>query len=282
MRTRVTLAAFAVAALAATPLANAQSAEFMLEAQAASTAAGSSIPAGSLGSLGAPEDDGLAPGANLGTVDGDRSVGCDVNWVAEAINALESDEDSDLYLGQDGEPVNSPANGGFVSELSSGFDSPGELQFQHFTSQDGQTFYWRTPVATQVPIEDAVLTLTFEPNTFTEAPTSTDVGVSFFSTREVAFGMPDYTWSDTAGTPTVSGSAEEGYTLTYELGDLDAMTGVGVQVGGPVAAGTTSMTGTATLTGTYPVGSGTCTPVQGSIAGTPLGSLAGSLADLGS
>ena len=280
MRTRVTLAAFAVAALAATPLANAQSAEFKLEAQAASTAAGSSIPAGSLGSLGAPEDDGLAPGANLGTVDGDRSVGCDVNWVAEAINALESDEDSDLYLGRDGEPVNSPANGGFVSELSSGFDSPGELQFQHWIN--GNTFYWRTPVATQAPIEDAVLTLTFEPNTFTEAPTSTDVGVSFFSTREDAFGMPDYTWSDTAGTPTVSGSAEDGYTLTYELGDLDAMTGVGVQVGGPVAAGTTSMTGTATLTGTYPVGSGTCTPVQGSIAGTPLGSLAGSLADLGS
>lgn len=280
MRTRVTLAAFAVAALAATPLANAQSAEFMLEAQAASTAAGSSIPAGSLGSLGAPEDDGPALGANLGTVDGDRSVGCDVNWVAEAINALESDEDSDLYLGQNGEPVNSPANGGFVSELSSGFDSPGELQFQHWIN--GNTFYWRTPVATQVPINDAVLTLTFEPNTFTEAPTSNDVGVSFFEPREDAFRMPDYAWSDNAGQPTVSGSAEDGYTLTYELGDLDAMTGVGVQVGGPVAAGTTSMTGTATLTGTYPVGSGTCTPVQGSIAGTPLGSLAGSLADLGS
>lgn len=277
MRTRVTLAAFAVAALAATPLANAQSAEFMLEAQAASTAAGSSIPAGSLGSLGAPAP---ATGANLGTVDGDRSVGCDVNWVAEAINALESDEDSDLYLDRDGEPVNSPANGGFVSELSSGFDSPGELQFQHWIN--GNTFYWRTPVATQVPINDAVLTLTFEPNTFTEAPTSNDVGVSFFAPREAVFGMPDYAWSDNAGEPTVSGSAEEGYTLTYELGDLDAMTGVGVQVGGPVAAGTTSMTGTATLTGTYPVGSGTCTPVQGSIAGTPLGSLAGSLADLGS
>lgn len=277
MRTRVTLAAFAVAALAATPLANAQSAEFKLEAQAASTAAGSSIPAGSLGSLGAPAP---ATGANLGTVDGDRSVGCDVNWVAEAINALESDEDSDLYLDRDGEPVNSPANGGFVSELSSGFDSPGELQFQHWIN--GNTFYWRTPVATQAPIEDAVLTLTFEPNTFTEAPTSTDVGVSFFSTREDAFGMPDYTWSDTAGTPTVSGSAEEGYTLTYELGDLDAMTGVGVQVGGPVEEDVTSQTGTATLTGTYPVGTESCTPVQGSIAGTPLGSLAGSLADLGS
>lgn len=277
MRTRVTLAAFAVAALAATPLANAQSAEFMLEAQAASTAAGSSIPAGSLGSLGAPAP---ATGANLGTVDGDRSVGCDVNWVAEAINALESDEDSDLYLDRDGEPVNSPANGGFVSELSSGFDSPGELQFQHWIN--GNTFYWRTPVATQAPIEDAVLTLTFEPNTFTEAPTSTDVGVSFFSTREDAFGMPDYTWSDTAGTPTVSGSVEEGFTLTYELGDLEAMTGVGVQVGGPVEEDVTSQTGTATLTGTYPVGTESCTPVQGSIAGTPLGSLAGSLADLGS
>ena len=277
MRTRVTLAAFAVAALAATPLANAQSAEFKLEAQAASTAAGSSIPAGSLGSLGAPAP---ATGANLGTVDGDRSVGCDVNWVAEAINALESDEDSDLYLDRDGEPVNSPANGGFVSELSSGFDSPGELQFQHWIN--GNTFYWRTPVATQAPIEDAVLTLTFEPNTFTEAPTSTDVGVSFFSTREDAFGMPDYIWSDTAGTPTVSGSVEEGFTLTYELGDLEAMTGVGVQVGGPVEEDVTSQTGTATLTGTYPVGTESCTPVQGSIAGTPLGSLAGSLADLGS
>lgn len=277
MRTRATLAAFAVAALAATPLANAQSAEFMLEAQAASTAAGSSIPAGSLGSLGAPAP---ATGANLGTVDGDRSVGCDVNWVAEAINALESDEDSDLYLGRDGEPVNSPANGGFVSELSSGFDSAGELQFQHWIN--GNTFNWRTPVATQVPINDAVLTLTFEPNTFTEAPTSTDVGVSFFSTREEAFGMPDYTWSDTAGTPTVSGSVEEGFTLTYELGDLEAMTGVGVQVGGPVEEDVISQTGTATLTGTYPVGTESCTPVQGSIAGTPLGSLAGSLADLGS
>lgn len=280
MRTRVTLAAFAVAALAATPLANAQSAEFMLEAQAASTAAGSSIPAGSLGSLGAPEDDGPAPGANLGTVDGDRSVGCDVNWVAEAINALESDEDSDLYLGQNGEPVNSPANGGFVSELSSGFESVGDLQFQHWIN--GNTAFWRTPVATQVPINDAVLTLTFEPNTFTEAPTSNDVGVSFFEPREDAFGMPDYTWDVELPEPVVTGSVEEGFALTYELGDLDADTGVGVQVTGDLADGVKSQTGTATLTGTYPVGTESCTPVQGSIAGTPLGSLAGSLADLGS
>ena len=279
MRTRVTLAAFAVAALASTPLANAQSAEFMFEAQAASTAAGSSIPAGSLGSIGAPEDDGPALGTNRGTVDGDRSVGCDVNWVAEAINARTVGE-GDLYLDRDGKPVNSPANGGFVSELSSGFDSPGELQLQHWIN--GNTFYWRTPVATQVPINDAVLTLTFQPNTFTAAPTSQDVGVSFFKPRASVFGMPDYAWSDNAGEPTVSGSVEEGFTLTYKLGDLDAKTGVGVQVGGPVAPETNSMTGTATLTGTYPVGSGTCTPVQGSIAGTPLGSLAGSLGDLGS
>ena len=277
MRTRVTLAAFAVAALASTPLANAQSAEFMLEAQAASTAAGSSIPAGSLGSIGAPEDDGPALGTNLGTVDGDRSVGCDVNWVAEAINARTVGE-GDLYLDRDGKPVNSPANGGFVSELSSGFDSPGELQLQHWIN--GNTFYWRTPVATQVPINDAVLTLTFEPNTFTQAPNGGET--NFFETREDAFGMPDYTWDVKLPEPVVTGSAEEGYTLTYELGDLDAKTGVGVQVSGPVAAETKSMTGTATLTGTYPVGSGTCTPVQGSIAGTPLGSLAGSLGDLGS
>lgn len=279
MRTRAILASLALAALSAAPVANAQSTEFMLEVEAASSAAatGSGIPAGSLGSIGAP-DDAPAPGANLGTVDGDRSVGCDVNWVGEAINARTAGE-GDLYLGNDGEPVDSPANGGFVSELSSGFESVGDLQFQHWIS--GDTAFWRTPAATQVPIEDAVLTLTFAPNTFTAAPTSADVGLSFFDPREGAFGMPNYTWLP-APVPVVSGSVEEGFTLTYELGDLEANTGVGVQVSGPIAGDLGSQTGTATLTGTYPVGTQSCTTVQDAISGTPLAPLAGSLAAVGS
>lgn len=258
----------------------------LIAVAAAALALGATAPAataqssGSLetGSLGSSAGEPAAGGANLGTVHGDRSTGCDAEWVSEASNARKAD-DSDLYKGRDGKPVDSPANGGFVSELSSGFESTGDLQMQHWIS--GNTYHWRTPVATKVPVEGAVLTLTFAPNTFTEAPTSEDVGASFFDPREKAFGMPEYTWKP-APAPTVAGDAATGFTLTYELGDLAENTGIGVHVSGPVAEGVDKQTGTATLTGTYPVGSASCTPVQGSIAGTPLGSLGGPLAAIGS
>lgn len=231
---------------------------------------------GSLGSAGQAEAP--AKGANLGTVDGDRSVGCDVEWVSEAINSR-TVQDGDYFKDHEGESIASPSNGGFMSEVSQGFGGPGDVLFHHWIS--GDNFHWRTPVATTVPIEDAVLTLKFAANTFTEAPTGTDAS-DFFSTREEAFNMRDFNWDVTLPVPVVGGTVADGFTLTYNLGDLDAKDALGLQLVGPVKEGVDVQNGIATLTGTYPVGTESCTAIQGSIAGTPLGSLSGSLAGLGS
>ena len=259
MYVRGALAALAVVALGAAPLANAQS-----------------IPAGSLGSTQAQAP---APaGTNKATVDGDNSTGCAVNWEAKSENARVSG-DSDLYKDADGKPVNSPANGGFISELSSGFKSVGDLQMQHWIS--GTTSFWRTPIATHVPIGDAKLVIEFQANTYTAEPTFEDVGVSFFSTREEAFNMKDYTW-DALPAVDITGDVATGFTATITLGDLDALHGYGVQFSGTVAEDLAKQEATATLTGTYPVGTESCTILQDFIGGTPLGSLSGSLAGLGS
>lgn len=258
MKARATLAALAVVALGAAPLANAQS-----------------IPAGSLG----PTEAGPSGfGPNLGTVSGDRSVGCTVDWVAETINSRES-QDNDYFKDLDGNPTNSPPNSGYVSEMGADPASPGDLLLHHWFN--AEVANWRLPVATTVAIDDAVLALEFEGDTFTDAPTDEDVS-EWFSTREEAFDMPDYNWDVEHPDAVVSGSAEDGFTLTYELGDLDADSALGIQLVGPVAADLPSQTATATLSGTFPVGTASCTPLQGSIADTPLGSLSGPLASLGS
>lgn len=231
---------------------------------------------GSLGSAG--QSEAPAKGAALGTVNGDRSVGCNVEWVSEVINSR-TVQDNDYFKDHDGKEIASTGNGGYMSEVSQGFGGPGDVLFHHWISADN--FHWRTPVATTVPIDDAVLTLKFEANTFTAAPTGSDVS-DWFSTRETAFNMPDYNWDVTLPAPAVSGTAAEGFTLTYKLDDLDADDALGIQLVGPVAEGVNVQRGIATLTGTYPVGTESCTAIQGLIAGTPLGSLSGSLAGLGS
>lgn len=259
MNVRSALAAVAVIALGAAPLANAQS-----------------IPAGSLGSTQA-ETTGFGP--NLGTASGDRSVGCTTEWVAKTINSRETPPDNDYFRDLDGNLTNSPSNNGYVYEMGADPNSPGDLLLHHWF--DGETALWRLPVATTVAIDDAVLTLEFEADTFTGAPTDEDVS-DWFSTREDAFNMPDYDWDVALPEANVEGSAEDGFTVTYELGDLEANSALGIKLNGPVPADLASQTATATLTGTYAVGAESCTPLQGSIEGTPLGSLSGSLSDLGS
>ena len=265
MRFRTVLTTFAIAALGAAPLAHAQS---------SSTGGDATLSTASLGSTSQT----AGQGPNLATVNGDRSVGCEVNWVTEVISAR-TVSDSDLFKDLDGTPVTSPGNGGYVSEVGAGENSPGDLLLHHWFG--GGDSNWRTPVATTVAIDDAVLTLEFEANTFTDAPTGGDVN-SWFATREEAFDMPDYDWTVDLPAPNVSGSAAEGFTLTYDLGDMEAGTATSVQLAGAIASDINEQRATATLTGNYQTGSETCTAIQGSIAGTPLGSLAGPLGSLGS
>lgn len=258
MKVRATLAALAVVALGAAPLANAQS-----------------ISSDSLGST-AAETKGFGP--NLGTTPGDRSVGCSAEWVAQTINSRQS-QDNDYFKSLDGTVTPEPSNAGYVYEMGADPASPGDLLLHHWFG--ATTAHWRLPVATTIDINDAVLTLEFEGDTFAEAPTDEDVS-AWFSTREEAFSMPDYDWDLPHPEFTVSGNAADGFTLTYELGDLEADSALGIQLAGPVAADLASQTATATLTGTFPVGTASCTPLQSAIGGTPLGSLSGSLAGFGS
>lgn len=245
MKARATLAALAVVALGAAPLASAQAPGF---------------------------------GPNLGTTPGDRSVGCTAEWVAQTINSRQS-QDNDYFKSLDGTVTPSPSNAGYVYEMGADPASPGDLLLHHWFS--GSNAHWRLPVATTIDINDAVLTLKFEGGTFAEAPTDEDVS-AWFSTREEAFSMPDYDWDLPHPEFTVSGNAADGFTLTYELGDLEADSALGIQLAGPVAADLASQTATATLSGTFPVRTASCTPLQAAIAGTPLSWLAEPLANFGS
>lgn len=267
MLVRTALATLAIAALGVAPLASAQS---------ASTGGSSDLSSSSLGSTGQGESAGW--GVNLGTVSGDRSVGCDVEWVSEVINSR-TVQDNDYFKDRDGNPVSGTASGGYVSEVGAGFGNPGSLQLQHWIS--GVNFNWRTPVATTVPINDAVLTFEFQSDTYTAAPTGQDVS-EWFSTREEVFGLADYEWDVDLPAPKVTGSEDEGFTLTYNLGDLAADSALGVQLVGPTVDGTDVQRGTATLTGTYEEGSEECTSAQGSIGGSSFGSVSGSLVILDS
>lgn len=265
MRLRTVLATLAIAGLGAAPLAHAQS---------SSTEGGAPLSSASLGSIG--QETGNGP--NLGTVSGDRSVGCNVTWVSEVISSR-TILDNDYFKDLDGEPSAAPSNAGYMSEVGANENAPGDLLLHHWIN--GTNSNWRTPVATTVAIDDTVLTLQFEGNTYAEAPTGGDAN-SFFAPREEAFDMPDYDWDVALPAPTVSGNAADGFTLTYELGDMEAGTATSVQLVGAIADEITSQKATATLTGKYQTGSESCTALQGSIEGTPLGSLAGPLGFLGS
>lgn len=93
---------------------------------------------------------------NIGTVSGNNTIGCAVNWTAQTRY-----NDPSLNPDLSGNSVD-PANGGYVSEVSPTLGGPGLLEVQHFQASwlGNNVIAWRVPVATSHTIHNASLTFT--------------------------------------------------------------------------------------------------------------------------
>ncbi|RAV33355.1 hypothetical protein, partial [Corynebacterium heidelbergense] len=106
----------------------------------------------------------VAWATNTGTVKGNHSSECTLDWNAQTVmdENLKNDDPTypNLMVGLDGKPVDY-SNGGYVSEVSSAaFGDPGEFELQHWQDRGGKKQFWRIPIATKRPVSNLTFTWT--------------------------------------------------------------------------------------------------------------------------
>lgn len=200
-----------------------------------------------------------ANATNGGTVTGNLSDGCAVNWRASAVLDADLTNDDPEYPGLmvdlQGNPVHY-TNGGYIEEVTSAFGDPGLFEMNHFYVGSGAnlTQVWRVPVATDYTIKDAKISFKL-PLELQGA----DVAVAFdpvsTNARIKDWGptYAKYQWSQRAQ------AVDNGDgTWTVSLGDLPRSAGTVFQFN--VAIGSTGLTpvdrfvASAELSGTYAPG----------------------------
>lgn len=160
---------------------------------------------------------GVAPASatNEGTVSGNQTSGCAVNWNAHTI--MDADGVANLDTDLNGNAVHY-SNGGYASEISPPFKDPGFMEIQHWMGNpnDPNSIHWRIPVATTHDIRDATLTIALP----------ADHGYQLNTTEDLASWIMRWEKGHTYTNVKPESISSSGDTATVDLGDLKAGTGV--------------------------------------------------------
>lgn len=191
-----------------------------------------------------------ASATNQGTVSGNDTAGCAVAWNAHTIMDVDGVPGYDKDLsGNDAHY----SNGGYVSEVSSAFGDPGFMEIQHWMGNpnDPNSIHWRVPVATTHDIKDAKLVITLPADHGYTVPA-----------EDIATWINKWETSHTYTQVPTDAIRIAGDTVTVDLGDLKAGTGVIMQLRGEVQPDQVKNTfeAKARLTGTYVEGGGCAAP----------------------
>lgn len=224
-----------------------------------------------------------ASAATMGTQDGNRTQGCDVDWnAASTLNTRLANNDPqypDLMIGLDGQSVGSYDQGGNIRSVRPVMDdAPGLLTIRHSYAgeidsteddagdmtdyaTDDTTVAWQVILASDEDIADARLTFT--------APLGDGWKLSIGSDLSDS-GSPfsSYSWD----APALDAMESGPLTWDIDLGSVDAGVGVVLQFDARVEEGrelSANAVSSASLTGTYAAGVEDCRSPSPSSASPP-------------
>lgn len=200
-----------------------------------------------------------AAATNQGTVSGNDTSGCSLEWNAESRMDLDGVPGYDQNLS--GQAVDY-SNGGFITEVSPTFDDPGLMEIQHWIT--GTTMFWRIPLASDAAITNGTMTVTL-PTGYNYSAGNT--GYDYVMDSRTPSDWKTR-WATTLSfpTPTVNGNVVT-VPVTMPTGSHFA----GLQITATAPAGTDmhqTFTATARLTGLLTEGSG-CEPTEPPVPTVP-------------
>lgn len=201
---------------------------------------------------------------NKGTVNGDTTQACTVNWRAESMMSADASQyPSDLLVNVDGTEVLGGAaggNGGFISEVSPLFGSKGKMEIQHYyNGSEGTndlTANFRIFIGTGSPINNATLTMNLPANYTWSMSDNTAWGARFAAKNNLPY--------------TGHGSFTQTTTNTFNL-SLAANQEVTIVFTAAAPTSTEVLKASANLTGTYAIGQGCESTIPSGPIITPVG-----------